>query len=770
MKYSDEFIAFVATISGEAGVCSITSKKAVAHCIMNRLGFGEWVGHPSIIQYLYDDFDALTEQTAAVKKVKAEMNSNKVSKDTQDIIDAVYPIYMREEEDFTNGVVLYYSPKAQKFLNNKDPKNYKYPPNFVNELTEEVKINGTENDDMCWIRYKGTSRFFIKFIDQSAKKLMGSRVNVSYKKTKYIPTMSNLLIDEEGFIRSILVKGGWGARFSVDGSSVKDENNKELMLIADGKNHRVIIVVDNGMGGIKTRTDKHNQELPQNNKDGRGNTENSNNQENNSNKLDVKFDLRVLDSDGKPISRISYFLKYKGKEKKHSTENDGVEKGIQAESGEKIAVLVSGRDSKQEVGIFTVLNDKKIYDIQIKLHKFEIIFRHKKSGKSIKNLNLVQWYRGKEYPKKTNDEGKIIVNAMPGFDLNYKLRNGQNLLTIKVDKNKTIRFIDVDSQVLEQASKDLDLINAEKKSSKTKNTSQEQQTRDETPKRDQTQATSQDGHPKTTVNDNNEEAEFSVLTYDKKTDQLFSGGNYLIEYRGNKRNHSSGTHGLGKKIHKANVGQNIKVITLESEKEIVHFNDVIRNGMKDIDLKIDKPSIPLAVQGVNVGFNGVAEQWRKDIVSQKTKNVLAYLAKEAGMKEILITSTIRTPESQARAMYNTTISYSAPGEAVKRVRDDCKKKGLSKDATIKKMVEKIIEFQGKGLRVSLHCVSQTQYEKMNVVDIGLNSNGFGSNTNLSNLGQKFKNVCIKAKSEGKISGFIPGDAKGEGAMHIEIMQ
>ena len=653
MKYSDEFIAFVATISGEAGVCSITSKKAVAHCIMNRLGFGEWVGHPSIIQYLYDDFDALTEQTAAVKKVKAEMNSNKVSKDTQDIIDAVYPIYMREEEDFTNGVVLYYSPKAQKYLNKKDPKNYKYPPNFVNELTEEVKINGTENDDMCWIRYKGTSRFFIKFIDQSAKKLMGSRVNVSYKKTTYIPTMSNLLIDEEGFIRSILVKGGWGARFSVDGSSVKDENNKELMLIADGKNHQVIIVVDNGRGGIKTQTDKHNQELPQNNKDGRGNTENSNNQENNSNKLDVKFDLRVLDSDGKPISRISYFLKYKGKEKKHSTEKDGIEKGIQAESGEKIAVLVSGRDSKQEVGIFTVLNDKKIYDIQIKLHKFEIIFRHKKSGESIKNLNLVQWYRGKEYPKKTNDEGKIIVNAMPGFDLNYKLRNGQNLLTIKVDKNKTIRFIDVDSQVLEQASKDLDLINAEKKSSKTKNTSQEQQTRDETPKRDQTQATSQDGHPKTTVNDNNEEAEFSVLTYDKKTDQLFSGGNYLIQYKGNKRNHSSGTHGLGKKTHKAIVGQNIKIITLESEKEIVHFNDVIRNGMKDIGLKMDKPTLEVSGSHwynrfmFSTDLNDLAEPFCSNV-----KKFVNFLKSEGFTVRV---NTTHRPDARGYLMYYSTM-------------------------------------------------------------------------------------------------------------------
>lgn len=33
MSYSEEFIDFIATIKGEAGICGDISKRAVAHCI-----------------------------------------------------------------------------------------------------------------------------------------------------------------------------------------------------------------------------------------------------------------------------------------------------------------------------------------------------------------------------------------------------------------------------------------------------------------------------------------------------------------------------------------------------------------------------------------------------------------------------------------------------------------------------------------------------------------------------------------------------------------
>jgi hypothetical protein len=86
------------------------------------------------------------------------------------------------------------------------------------------------------------------------------------------------------------------------------------------------------------------------------------------------------------------------------------------------------------------------------------------------------------------------------------------------------------------------------------------------------------------------------------------------------------------------------------------------------------------------------------------------------------------------------------------------------------MIEKIIEFQKNGQKVSLHCVSEDQYKQKNVVDLGMNSNGFGTGNTLNTVGNKFKQVCLDAKSKGIISGFISADTPGEGAMHIEIAQ
>ncbi len=780
MSYSKEFIDFVATISGEAGGCSLTTWKVVAHCIKNRLGFAEWVEAKSIQAYLEKDFDALTDQTAPVKKVINEMNSGNISKHTKDIIDAVSPIYNSLEEDFTNGVVLYFSPKVQAKFHKENPKKYKEIPDFINSKTEVVSIKGTENDDMRWYRLKGSSRLYIRFIDTAAIPLVGSKVNISYKMTKNVPILSNLITNNKGEIRSILVADGWGARFSVDGVSVQDDKGKELMLIADGKNHTAVIVVNNGNGGIKSKTDLHNQQpiavqpQPDKTSESSSQEESKNNPNNSTEKRDVSFNIKMIDNDNRPIPNMAYFLKYKGNDKKHTVGADGVERNIIAESGQTLSVEISGKDIRQVIKSFTASSGIVEQIIKFELHRFEILFRHAETKKAISYLNLIQTYRGRTSDKKTNSEGKILVNAMPGFELNYKLRNGRNLLTIKVDKNKEIRIIDVDSNAIEQATKNLKSGTQSTEQEKVSNNSQSAakkavQSEDQTSKRDKTTSTSSDGHPKTIVNDY-AEAEFTVLTYDKKTNNLFSGGSYVIEYKGKKRTHSSGLHGLGKKVHKGDVGEAIKISIMVSSTEVMVFNGKISANMRPIEIKLDKPKAPAAIAGVTVNFNGVSEQWRRDLVSEKTKNVLAYLAKEAGMAKILITSTIRTPEAQAIAMYDDATNYTNPGEEVKRVRDRGKAQGLSKQETINNMVKKILEFQAKGQRVSLHCVSQDQYKKLNVVDIGLNSNGFGSNSRLSPLGQKFKQVCQEAVNKGLIKKFISGDTRGEGAMHIEVIQ
>ncbi|MFW1798405.1 hypothetical protein ACG9Y4_22485, partial [Acinetobacter guillouiae] len=82
--------------------------------------------------------------------------------------------------------------------------------------------------------------------------------------------------------------------------------------------------------------------------------------------------------------------------------------------------------------------------------------------------------------------------------------------------------------------------------------------------------------------------------------------------------------------------------------------------MKAFELKLDRPAIP-SVSDVTIRFNGVKEQARQVIVSQKTKNVLAYLSKEANMNRLFITSTIRSPRAQAEAMYIKATRYAGPG-------------------------------------------------------------------------------------------------------------
>lgn len=181
--------------------------------------------------------------------------------------------------------------------------------------------------------------------------------------------------------------------------------------------------------------------------------------------------------------------------------------------------------------------------------------------------------------------------------------------------------------------------------------------------------------------------------------------------------------------------------------------------------KIDNIDVE-PVSGVQVLFNGVNSD-RQTIVSQKTKNILAAMAKEAGMSRIYITSTLRTPEEQARAMYGTRIRYGVLGRDVIAYGNQFAH--LGKDAQIQKMVERIryhwVNSQGS---VSNHCVSPEQYASRNVVDIGLNSNGFGK---LNALGKKFEQVFNAYKANGTIHAkSISGGATGEGAFHIEIIQ
>ena len=133
---------------------------------------------------------------------------------------------------------------------------------------------------------------------------------------------SNLVTDNQGKIRSFLVKDGWGARITVDGESVVDNNQKPVLLIADGKNHSAVLVVANGISGIKSQTDIHTQQPTPSQKPEPVKLENKASVEQNAKvsksndqQKNVNFSIKVIDSENKPIPNFSYFLKYKNAEK-----------------------------------------------------------------------------------------------------------------------------------------------------------------------------------------------------------------------------------------------------------------------------------------------------------------------------------------------------------------------------------------------------------------------------------------------------------------------
>lgn len=129
---------------------------------------------------------------------------------------------------------------------------------------------------------------------------------------------------------------------------------------------------------------------------------------------------------------------------------------------------------------------------------------------------------------------------------------------------------------------------------------------------------------------------------------------------------------------------------------------------------------------LNVQFSSSLELDRQKILSKKSINILGKAAFSVNIKHITMTSTIRYPHQQADAMYTNLsngkrLSYAAPGMAVTEVYDECQKLKLDKSKTIQKMTDKIDLLSQLGKRVSKHCVSIEEYNKLNIVDIAIPS-------------------------------------------------
>jgi hypothetical protein len=124
-------------------------------------------------------------------------------------------------------------------------------------------------------------------------------------------------------------------------------------------------------------------------------------------------------------------------------------------------------------------------------------------------------------------------------------------------------------------------------------------------------------------------------------------------------------------------------------------------------------------------------------------------------------------------MYNNlshgiNITYKWAGEQVCQVYRSCRRAGNDKATTLKAMVAKIEELSKQGARVSLHCVSEAEFDAVNVIDLSYHTLTATQRT------QAVKCFAEQAEVQKVIQPFTPIAGavydKSEPAIHVEIKQ
>lgn len=160
-------------------------------------------------------------------------------------------------------------------------------------------------------------------------------------------------------------------------------------------------------------------------------------------------------------------------------------------------------------------------------------------------------------------------------------------------------------------------------------------------------------------------------------------------------------------------------------------------------------------------------------IADSVKELINRVADATNNPDIVITSTLRSPEAQAEAMatnlYNgKRIRYRAPGAAVTKVFDDnCRK--LARSEVVKLMVAEIERQAEMGQRVSLHCVTEAQYDACNIIDLSVtrmkNPRDF---TNALAAEEKCRKIITPLTDTTYPSPKVSRDAS-EPALHVEIL-
>lgn len=777
MSYKEEFKIYCSTIAGEAGGSSDEAIKTVARSIITRTGFREWKSYATAFEVIKNSgYDAYTDRSSSpnYKVVYNAMSSGRLDDLSRKIIKLVEPIYKQELPDETGMLSLYYSPKAQKALHEKNPKKYKEKPPWNFSVLERVYIAGTSKDDFNWYRYKGDGSTVKTLLLNSVNNpISGKKITIKVTDRLGENFVKEYTTNNKGEIPDIHARKKSMIEFFLGETSCKSR------IAADGIPKKVVL--KDYECKFETQTVPH-KTIPT------PSIENAQTQEtqNNSQKInehndsvnnsldEVTFKIKLVEDDtGKPLPNTTYHLDYKNNIKPHKTDSSGVESGIKADVSQSIGVYLDDDDGKKQF-IYSMafpvtgdLNEQtKVLKVPVVTLQLKFV---DKSKKPIPNYQFKTVYRGRtSETKKANARGIATVKALAG----------QELKIIHVAANKFTRNIVTNGATEWTYSTDKLIEDSNSTTSSTSNVPSSSPSSSQKPNNTKSNNVSATDKGNVIRNDKitptgpthevtTDKARITIKFLDEATNKPLSGLSYWTQSTLYGKNSSvTGSNGTRGKPHESDVGVSIAVLVNENGKEIKKGTIIAnsdKNGVAYV-YKAKKPKIP----NIEIKF----KTHRTNVVTEKSKNILRELASQYGMKTIYITSTLRTPEEQASAMYNNiaggkVIRYAPPGAEVTRICQSGIKKGLGKSQTLKNMVSMILEYDKKGERVSKHCVSFDTYAKKNIIDLGVNSNGFTTNAQK----KRFQEICDAALKQGKLSSFIsPLRDKAEPAFHLEIPQ
>ncbi|HCI75212.1 MULTISPECIES: glycoside hydrolase family 73 protein [unclassified Psychrobacter] len=594
----------------------------------------------------------------------------------------------------------------------------------------------------------------------SGEPLANTKVLIKTDHNKYIDKKTN----GKGIIEGITSNLNGSINFNLDSKefSYSVANKRKLAIEVNITNDKFVTKTVNHLTADNKPIYESKSTTTNNSESSTADSKNSNN---------VTFNIKLVEADtGKPLPNTTYHLEYKNNIKPHKTDGSGIESGITADVSQSISVYLdddSGKKQSIYSMAFPVIGDlngqTKI--LKVPVVTLQLIFVDK-NKKPVPNYEFKTVYRGRiSEIKKANARGIATVKALAG----------QKLKIIHVAVNKFTSNIVTDGSTKWTYNTDKLIGDPSNSPSSTSNVATSTPSSSQKPDNTKPSATDKGNiirndkiTPKGPTNEiKTDKAKITIKFLDEDTNKPLSGLTYWTQSTKYGKNASTtGSDGTRGRTHDSDVGVSIGVLVNENGKEVKKGTIVAnsdKNGTAYV-YKAKKPKIP----NIEVKF----KTQRTDVVTEKSKNILRELASQYGMKTIYITSTLRTPEEQASAMYSNiasgkVIRYAAPGAEVTRICQSGIKKGLGRNKTIKNMVSRILEYDKKGMRVSKHCVSFETYAKKNIIDLGVNSNGLTTNAQK----QRFQDICDVALNQGKLSSFIsPLRDKAEPAFHLEIPQ